>query len=141
MYSGKSKVLPIWKCFYFINMAIFGDFVAIFVKKSCQKNFFFQNFFFFKFLEIAFFEHNLARFEENFFFENFKKFFLKISHFEKSVILDTIFDFWLALYTQTICLKSCYHVYSRNLYVACIPFAHQRIRKIQSAIRYPVYIH
>ena len=37
MYSGKSKVLPIWKCFYFINMAIFGHFVAIFAKKIMTK--------------------------------------------------------------------------------------------------------
>ena len=49
--------------------------------------------FFFKFLEIAFFEHNLARFEEKNFFFKFQKKILKISHFEKSVISDTIFDF------------------------------------------------
>ena len=63
---------------------------------------------------------------------------MKISHLEKSVILDTIFDFWLTLHTQTICLRSCYHVCSRNFYVTCIPFAHQHIWKVQSVIRYPV---
>ena len=57
-----------------------------------SKNFFFQKNIF-KIFEIAYFEHNSARFEEKNFFENLKKIFLKISHLEKSVILDTIFDF------------------------------------------------
>ena len=68
------------------------------------------------------------------------KIFSKKNYFWKSDILDTIFDFWLILHTQTICLMSCYHDYSRNFFVTCIPFAHQRMRKIQSAIRYPVVI-
>ena len=66
------------------------------------------------------------------------KMFSKKNYFWKSDILDTIFDFWLILHTQTICLMSCYHNYSRIFFVTCIPFAHQCIRKIQSAIRYPV---
>ena len=33
-FSKNLKVLPIWNCFYFINLAIFGDFMAIFAKKS-----------------------------------------------------------------------------------------------------------
>ena len=57
-----------------------------------SKNFFFEKNIF-KFLEIAYFEHNSARFEEKKIFENLRKFFSKISHLEKSVILDTIFDF------------------------------------------------
>ena len=67
------------------------------------------------------------------------KIFSKKNYFWKSDILDTIFYFWLVLHTQTICLMSCYHDYSRIFFVTCIPFAHQRIRKIQSAIRYPVF--
>ena len=47
-----------------------------------KKNDFKKNFFF-KILQIAFFEHNLARFEENFFFENFEKFFGKFLILEK----------------------------------------------------------
>ena len=67
----------------------------------------------------------LKKFSKNFFFR-------------KSVILDTIFDFWLALHTLTICLRSCYHVCLRNFYVTCTPFEYQRIGKVQSVIRYPV---
>ena len=95
------------------------QFLAIlwwFLKKKHDSK---KNFLFFKFLEIAFFEHNLARFEEKKNSKFQKIFFLKISHFGKSVILDTIFDFWLALHTPTICLWPCYHVYSRNFYVTC----------------------
>ena len=101
-----------------------------------KKNFFPK--FFFEFLKIAYFEHNSARFEEKNFLKIWKKKFSKISHLEKSVILDTIFDFWLTLHTQTICLRSCYHVCSRNFYVTCIAFEHQHIWKCQFAVRYPV---
>ena len=90
-------------------------------------------------MQIAFFEPNLARFEEKIFFENFKKK-LKICHFEKNIILDNIFDFSLALHTLTICLRSCYHDYLRNFCVTCIPIACQCIFTCQSVVRYPVQI-
>ena len=105
---------------------------------TSKKNFFLN--FFSEFLKIAYFVHNSARFEEKNFFLNFEKIFLKISHLEKNVISDTIFEFWLVFHTLTICLKSCNHDYVRNFYVKCIPFAHQHIWKIQSAIRYPVVL-
>ena len=92
-FAQTQKVNVFWKfqslayleLFLFYQSGNFWRFCGDFRKKNdFKKNFFFQNFFF-KFLEIAFFELNLARFEE--------KFFLKISHFGKSVISDTILDF------------------------------------------------
>ena len=58
------KVLPIWNCQQSFHLIIFGNFEAIFGKKNDFKEKFFFQIFFFKFLKIAFFEHNLARFEE-----------------------------------------------------------------------------
>ena len=82
MFSGNFKVLPIWNSFYFINLAIFGDFVAIFEKKWLQKKIFFQKNIF-KFFEIAYFEHNSARFEEKFFLKIWKKFFENFTSWKK----------------------------------------------------------
>ena len=76
IYSGQLKVLSIWNRFYITNQAIFGDLVAIFAKNMTSKKNFFSKFFL-EFLQIAFFEPNLARFEEKFLkiskkiFENF----------------------------------------------------------------------
>ena len=77
--------------FYFIQ-TIFGDFVAIFEKKTCPQKKIFKKIFFY-FLEIAYFEDNSARFEEKIFFENLKKNFLKISHLEKSGNFEILMGF------------------------------------------------
>ena len=77
MFSGNFKVLPIWNSFYFINLAIFGDFVAIFEKKNdFKKNFFFKIFFsnFWKSLFLSLIWRDLRNF---FFLKISKKFFWK----------------------------------------------------------------
>ena len=99
MFSGNFKVLPIWNSFYFINLAIFGDFVAIFEKKMTSKKIFFFNFFFFQIFGNRFFEHNLARFEENFFLKISKKNFWKFLILEK-VSFRTLFSISDWLYTH-----------------------------------------
>ena len=70
-------VLPIWNRYHCFNWTIFGDFIAIFGKKTWQKKNFFFKIFFFEFLKIPFSEHNSARFDEKIFFQNFKKKFSK----------------------------------------------------------------
>ena len=116
---------------------IFGDFVAIFEKKTWLKKIFFSKFFFQKFWETPFLSI-IRRDLKKKKFKNFENFFLKISHLEKNGIFDKNFEFWLVLLSLTVCLKSCHHDYVRNFYVKCTPFAHQRIGKVQSVVRYPV---
>ena len=61
--------------FLFYQPGDFWRFRGDFRKKYDFKKKFFFSKFFLEFLQIAFFEPNLARFEEKIFFENFKKFF------------------------------------------------------------------
>ena len=73
-FAQTQKVNVFWKfqslayleLFLFYQSGNFWRFCGDFRKKND-----FKKIFFFKFLEIAFFEHNLARFEEKKFFENF----------------------------------------------------------------------
>ena len=118
------KVLPIWNRQQSFHFIIFGNFEAIFGKKKTSKKNFFFKIFFFKFLKMAFFEHNLARFEEKIFWKFQKKIFENFSFWKKCYFGQY---FWFLIgFTHTnnlsqVLLSWLFKKFLCDMYTHCVP--------------------